>query len=379
MTGTEKDYDEIIAPMLAVAGAPTHGPKLAKLHPPASSIIDWSIPCPSIFLTREEARKQSCKRPLAPATMRRIAAGLVKYVLTAAKPFIVRIGQTGWGDAGKVSDLEQPLTTVTSKAEHCVVAPTLVVNTSGHGPASVRDPLATLTTGNHQGLVAAHLTKFRQNSVGSSLDEPMHTITSGAGAARPAGAAHAMGLVSAFLAKHYSQRHPNEDIAGAPLSAPLPTLTGKCIQINAVAAHLSVFKAHNTGNDLDEPTPTMTAASGGGSMALVAAFLIQYYGSGGQDQSLTEPLATIVSRARMGLVTVTIEGQEYAVVDIGMRMLSPRELAAAQGFPADYILTGTKAEQIARIGNSVCPPVAEAVVRQQFAEEIAARKRAASA
>ncbi len=98
-------------------------------------------------------------------------------------------------------------------------------------------------------------------------------------------------------------------------------------------------------------------------MAVVAAFLVQYYSTGTQDQPLDEPLATIVTRARHGLVTVTIDGTEYAVVDIGMRMLEPHELAAAQGFHPDYVLTGTKAQRIARIGNSVCPPVAEAVVR----------------
>jgi DNA (cytosine-5)-methyltransferase 1 len=94
----------------------------------------------------------------------------------------------------------------------------------------------------------------------------------------------------------------------------------------------------------------------------VAAFLMKYYSNGGQWQGLDEPMATIVSKARFGLVTVMLGDEEYAVVDIGMRMLQPRELARAQGFYDDYILLGTKTDQIERIGNSVCPDVARAIV-----------------
>jgi len=80
-------------------------------------------------------------------------------------------------------------------------------------------------------------------------------------------------------------------------------------------------------------------------------------------------LHTITSKDREAVVTVTIEGQEYAIADIGMRMLQPHELAAAQGFPADYTLTGTKSAQVARIGNSVCPPVVAALVRANLIEQ----------
>ena len=124
------------------------------------------------------------------------------------------------------------------------------------------------------------------------------------------------------------------------------------------------------GVPVDGPCPTVAAGGGrgGGHAALVAAFLIKYYGTGGQWAKLaeSEPMHTIVSKARMGLVTVEIDGEEWAVVDIGMRMLTPRELARAQGFPEDYVLTGTKSEQIARIGNSVSPPPARALIEAQL-------------
>jgi DNA (cytosine-5)-methyltransferase 1 len=111
------------------------------------------------------------------------------------------------------------------------------------------------------------------------------------------------------------------------------------------------------------PTVLNGGGKGGGHAGLVAAFLQKYYGSDGQNQGLDRPLDTATVKARFGLVTVEIGGEPWALVDIGMRMLEPRELARAQGFPDSFILEGTKADQIARIGNSVCPPVAEALVR----------------
>ena len=124
------------------------------------------------------------------------------------------------------------------------------------------------------------------------------------------------------------------------------------------------------GQPIKAPAPTVTSGGGrgGGHAALCAAFLLKYYQQGGQWSTLNEPMHTLVSKARMGLVTVTLGGEEYALVDIGMRMLQPRELARAQGFPDSYVLIGNKSEQVARIGNSVCPPVAEALVRAQLPE-----------
>lgn len=165
-------------------------------------------------------------------------------------------------------------------------------------------------------------------------------------------------LVAAFLAKHYT------GVTGHRVDQPASTVTA-VDHHSLVAAHLTKFYGTSTGQALTEPAPTITAGAGGGHAGLVAAFLTKYYGTS-TGQAVDEPLHTVPTRDRFGLVTVQIAGETYAVVDIGMRMLQPRELARAQGFGDDYILTGTKTEQTARIGNSVPPPVVEAIVRAQF-------------
>lgn len=273
---------------------PTHGPG-RKPYRTAAECIDWSIPCPSIF-ERE--------RPLADATLRRVAAGIQRYVIDAAEPFIVRLGHTGHGDAGKVRSVREPLSTVTSKAEHLLVAPTLVQ--TGYGE---RDGQAPRVPG---------------------LDKPLGTIVAG-------GAKHA--LVAAFLAKHY----------------------GGVV-----------------GQDLRRPIGTVTATD---HHSLVAAFLIKFYGCGGQWAACDEPMHTLPTRDRMGLVTVA--GEQYRIVDIGLRMLQPRELARAQGFGEDYLLEAPhlgrplpKHAQVRMIGNSVCPPLAEALVRANYTERDALREAA---
>lgn len=305
----------------------------------AADCIDWSLPCPSIFMTRAEAREFKrrtgivVKRPLAANTMRRIARGIVKYVLNG-KPFLVQIGaRHGRGDA----PVDQPLSTVMPTQRQALIAPSLVQ--TGYGEREGQAPRCL------------------------DIHQPLGTATAG-------GCKHA--LVAAFLAKH----NGGHEATGQTMAEPVHTLT-TTDQKAVVAAHLSVFRQNSTGVSPDEPVPTLTAGGGhgGGSMALVAAFLQQYYSEGGQDQSTDAPLATVPTRARHSVVIVTIDGTDYAITDIGMRMLEPRELARAQGFPDNYILTGTKAQQIARIGNSVCPPVAEEIVRAQFAPEIEARRR----
>lgn len=161
------------------------------------------------------------------------------------------------------------------------------------------------------------------------LRRPLNTIT----AQGSQGA-----LVTAFLAKHYT------GVVGQGLTRPLGTITAK--------DHHSLVAAHLT-----------PAAEANG--RTVAAWLMKYYGQG-VGQAVDEPLHTIPTRDRFGLVTVDLDGETYALTDIGMRMLQPRELATAQGFDADYILTGTKTQQVARIGNSVPPQVVAAIVGAQF-------------
>ncbi|MCM3241310.1 DNA cytosine methyltransferase [Cytobacillus oceanisediminis] len=239
---------------------PTHGDpeslavKAGKVRPwrPASDIIDWDIGTPSIF---------ERKRPLADNTLRRIARGIERFVLNNPKPFIVRIGQTGFGGDRLQYELEKPLTTITTKAEHCLVTPFL----------------------------ATYYTETTKNGVrGQTLNEPIATIPT----------ANRFGLVNAFLTKYY-------------------------------------------GSDI--------------------------------GQNIDEPLHTVTTRDRFGLVT--LKGQNYQIADIGMRMLQPHELYAAQGFPSNYIIDRDfegkpypKTQQVARCGNAVPPPFAEALVRANMPE-----------
>lgn len=272
--------------------APTHGRGLASYRT-AAECIDWSLPCPSIF-ERE--------RPLAEATLRRIARGLHRYVIEAAQPFIAPLRGTSSSHVSAHSVCE-PLSTITGGGtHHALVSPTLIQ--TGYGE---RDGQAPRVPG---------------------IDKPLGTVVAG-------GQKHA--LVAAFLAKHYG------GVVGTDLRVPLGTVT-------SVDHH-----------------------------SLVQAFLLKYYGTE-QDPHLGEPLHTITTKDRFGLVTV--HGERYRIADIGLRMLQPRELYRAQGFPEPYQIdrdaTGrpfSKAAQVRMCGNSVCPPVAAAIVGAQFAEQ-ARRMRA---
>lgn len=275
---------------------PTHGPGRAIPWRTAAECIDWSLPCPSIFDRR---------RPLKDATCRRIAAGVVRYVLQG-KPFLVTCNHGKPGFRGQAVD--EPMRTITaSRDAHGLVAPMLIQ--TGYGE--------------------------RRGQAPRTLDvqQPLGTVVAG-------GAKHA--LVGAFLARHYT------GMVGCEVDRPLPTVTAR--------DHHSVVAA------------TLQESS---SACRVAAFLLQYYGTG-TSRSVNEPMASVLAQATHdGLVTVTIDGVTHVVSDIGLRMLEPRELARAQGFPDSYVLEGTKAQQIARIGNSVVPQLAAAIVRANLGMEAA--------
>lgn len=280
---------------------PTHGKGRSAAWRPASEIIDWSLPCPSIF---ERAR------PLAEATLRRIATGIQRYVIGAARPFIV---PTPGG----------------------LVAPTLVQ--TGYGERQGQAPRAL------------------------DLGKPLGTVVAGGGR-------HA--LVAALITKHYG------GVIGHEVQRSLGTVT--TVDHHALTtAFLTKFYGTSVGVDAREPLPTVTAS--GGHLAEVRAFLVKYYGTGGQQQDLFDSLHTVTTKARFGLVMV--HGEPYAIADIGMRMLAPHELFAAQGFPPDYQIAPihngrplTKTEQTALVGNSVSPPPARALV---LANAAAARRSAA--
>jgi DNA (cytosine-5)-methyltransferase 1 len=353
--------------------------KRLKPYRTAAECIDWDIPCPSIFLSPEEAKEYGCKRPLAEATMRRIAAGVKRFVMDSADPFIVPITHTG--DPGRVHSINEPLRTVTTaqRGEFAVVTP--------------------------------FVTKFRTGSTGHRMDEPMHTITAGGDMKRPAGAAHAMGIVVptlintrngerigqaprvrdlfdpyATVTAHGSQgalvaaflEQANTGMVGHDPRKPLSTIVGKGCTQRLIASHLVKLKGTcKHGQDVRDPLHTVQA--GGTHYAQVQAFLMQYYGEGGsQVRSLKDPMPTVVSKDRVAIVT--INSVDYVIVDIGMRMLTPRELYRAQGFSNDYIIDHgidargrrvplTKTAQVRMCGNAVCPPVAEALVRANFEHE----------
>lgn len=463
-----RDGLPIVWPTVTHGDPKSDAVKSGKLLPwrTAAECIDWSIPCPSIF---ERAR------PLKDATLRRIAKGIMKFVVNAPDPFIV----TYYGDkAGEFrgSAINEPLRTQSTENRFAVVSPTLmhVTHQGADRNASVDVPISTVTGANRgeQALVTAHITKMRTGSIGSDLGDPLHTVTAGGEQARP-GTGNAMGIiaatlvkqnfgdtpcqeagtplhtvttkgnkfglvsatliqtgygeregqeprvpgldkplgtavaggvkhavVSAFLAKHYGgvvgtgvevptgtvtttdhhslvtaqlvgcggragQSRPRD--AGEPFA----TVTAKA-DTAVVTSHLLKLRNNQFGQDNREPIPTLTA--GGGHVGEVRAFLIKYYGNEKDGQSLRKPLGTIPTHDRFGLVT--IQGEDYVIVDIGMRMLTPRELARAQGFPDSYVLDPmingkalSKSAQVRMIGNSVCPDVAAALISANFAHE----------
>jgi len=394
---------------------PTHGdPKSeavrsGRLKPwrTAAEIIDWSLPCPSIFLTREEGRAVGCNRPLAEATTARIARGVKRYVIDAARPFLVNLTHHG-GD--RTEDIGEPARTVTGahRGEKALVAPYMVprygerdgqeprtrsveepaatIVPTGNGgslvapvltgcggraaqspPKRLDVPLNTITAKADQILTAAHLTKFSEKSTGHLPDEPLHTVMAGA-------TRH--GVVVAFIAQHNAGW--NEGTGARDAGAPLSTVTQSGSQQTVVtveAAHLLNLKGSDR-RDGPAEHPAFTVTSGGYHIAEVRAFLLKYYGTG-DGQEIGGPAHTVTTKDRFGLVC--IEGEDFQIVDIGMRMLTPRELFRAQGFPDTYIIEPefhgrplTKTEQVSKAGNSVCPALAEALARANYAAPAAA-------
>lgn len=388
---------------------PTHGPAdseavkvgLLKPYVGAYTQIDFSRPCPSIFDTSEEIKEKygiRAVRPLAQKTMDRIARGFKKFILDNPEPFIiqcnhggerrpndirepmptitgkhgygivepymVQIGQTGFiKDRSK--DVREPLTTIVSKNEHCLIEPMLApymgTNTTNHPGGNCRDPIHTITTGNQQCLISPTLIQYHSETAkdevrGQLIEEPIMTVDS----------SNRYGLVTSFLHKYYDGGYKG---AGESMEKPLPTVTA-WDHNSVVTANLIQMNNHCDGRDMRDPIPTITA--GDGHFGEVRAFLVKYYGQGtGQD--LKEPLDTIPTHDRFGLVT--IKGVDYQIVDIGLRMLEPRELYGCQGFPDDYIIdhdytgkTYPRSEQVRRCGNAVCPPIPAALVRANLPE-----------
>ncbi|WP_426057129.1 DNA cytosine methyltransferase [Janthinobacterium sp. PSPC2-1] len=460
---------------------PTHGApdsigvRAGKLLPyrTAAECIDFSLPCPSIF---------ERDRPLAPATLRRIAKGIMRYVVDAEEPYIVNVAnsktsgrapnvwpmgeplrtitsapgfamvaptivpvthqggdrtesigepfrtitgahrgekalgvatlvQVGYGEregqAPRALDIEKPLGTVVGESKHALVeaelAPFIMTNTTGHSGAAADMPVPTITAAGNQALVSAVLVDAAHGEVSPGgvkrwgtgahdVEAPLGTVTASGNKA----------VATAFLAKHYT------GVVGSDLADPIGTVTACdhhslvtafltehanasnqrvlpadeplrtiCAQVKGghfsmVTSNMIKLRGTSTAAGTNEPLGTVSA--GGQHHAEVRAFLLSYYGTD-QAPEIDGPLATVTSRDRFGLVT--IHGQDYQIVDIGLRMLQPRELFRAQGFPDDYIIGDnpaqglklTKSAQVRMCGNSVCPPMAKALILANFAHE----------
>lgn len=444
----------------------------------AAECIDWSLPCPSIFDTSAEIwskHQLRAVRPLADATMARVARGMKRYVLAAERPFLVNLTH-----GVRLEDSDQPFNVITGahRGEKAVVSPSVIRFNSGATGQDAREPLSTITANGFikrpggaapLGVLAPHLMTMRNaGKPFNGADEPTHTITAGgagltlvapvltaaqqggsvrsvedphhtitasskdqnavivptligcggrAGQSRPramdeptaTSTAKADGCVAvAFLAQNNYQE-PGHDAR-----EPLSTIVGKGSTQSPVTAFLShLYTSNTSGGQGDPNVPLKTVTAGGGHHALISPFLHAYYGSD-QDTPEDEPLHTVttkprfshiaagvsvppftssqVSRARQvadfmrangfwddrEFVTVEIAGEAFVIVDIGMRMLTPRELYNAQGFPPEYVIDGawdyqldgmgpvwrefSKSVQVSCVGNSVSPPVAQALV-----------------
>ena len=342
---------------------PTHAPAdseevkkgLLKPYVGAYTQLDFSLPCPSIFDTSEEIKEKygiRAKRPLAPKTMERIARGLKKFVLDNSEPFIVQVNHSG-AKSDYCKSADEPLNTITGKHGFGIVEPYMVqigqTGFTADRSKDVRQPLTTIVSKNEHCLISPTLIQYHSETAkdevrGQSIEEPIMTVDS----------SNRYGLVTSFLHKYYDGGYKG---AGESMKKPLPTVTS-WDHNSVVTANLIQMNNHCDGRDITEPIPTITA--GDGHFGEVRAFLIKYYGQGtGQD--------------RFGLVT--IEGVDYQIVDIGLRMLEPKELYGCQGFPEDYIIdhdytgkTYPRSEQVRRCGNAVCPPIPAALVRANLPE-----------
>ena len=389
---------------------PTHAPAdspevkagLRKPWRSAAEIIDWSLPTPSIFDTKESIREKynlAAQRPLRPNTMARVARGVDKFVIKTASPFLVVVNHSG---EFRGQDPGEPLQTVTAKHGYGVASPLLApwtvtntTNSTGHPVPEPVDtartgggggqmflsaslvqyhteqgervrgqgldaPLLTVDASNRYGLSAVCLEKYYGSATGQGVGEPLHTIT----------AKDREGVVAASLSKFYG------GVVGAEMSQPLPTVTS--IDHNAVQmAHMVKLKGTNLGGPVSEPVQTITA--GGGHFGVVTTMVVPV--STGADlknwPKIRELLNTYCGYdlKENEVILFQITDGLYFIADIGLRMLTPRELYRANGFPDDYIIdrdyTGKeygKAKQVARCGNAVPPPFATALVRANLPE-----------
>ena len=372
----------------------------------AAEIIDWSLPCPSVFATKAEIMDQyglKAVRPLAKNTMRRIIRGVDKFTIRSGKPFIV---PTGYGErkgqAPRVHDIDAPVPTVvsTGKENLCrpLLAPVTVTNTSNSVGGTVGAPVHTVTTAGNQMLVTPFLAECNHSGGGH--------IAPVTGAHKTITAKHTGGIVAPALIQYHTEQ--TEHVRASGLGAPINTVDasnrygltcanlveyytgGRPLDIKdpmhtvtshdreaLIAAHVVKFKGDNLGHGAEDPMQTVTTSDG--EFAVCKAYLAKMHS--GDELGHWPEIRTLLNEfcgyelAEDEVLLLEINGALYYIADIGLRMLSPRELYNAMGFPPDYIIDRDylgneykKSAQVARCGNAVCPSVASALVRANLPE-----------
>ena len=300
------------------------------------------------------------KKPLAKNTMNRIARGLEKFVFNCPEPFIVQVNHSG--DNFRGQSIHEPMPTITQKHGFGVVQAKIAPfidkayggNYLGSG-SSVEYPAPTITTVDHNRLVTPLLIQYHSETTrngvrGQQVTDPIQTIDT----------SNRYGLVISYLTKFYKSG------SGQSLFEPIHTITtspGHFGTVSVLAVPVDEL-LENLDNNIEEQNEVNDIIQ---KCTWVSQFIMEYYGCG-TGQSLNDPLHTIVTKDRFALVTVL--GNEYAIMDIFLRMLNPEELKLGQGFPRDYVIdhdyTGKPypvSKQVARIGNSVVPIMAEKLVR----------------
>lgn len=386
----------------------THAPrgseevKSGKCKPwrSAAEIIDWSLPSYSIFASKQEIKEKygvNAVRPLADNTLRRVIRGVDKFTIKSGKPFIVECNHGGEGHARSAVE---PVNTITGKYTGGVTEPVMIPytfsNTGGSVGSDTGQPVHTIRTAGGQVLSAANLIQYHteqtENVRASGLSAPIQTVD----------AANRYGLTCANLVEYYGNGNPID------ASDPLHTVTARDRE-GVVSAHIQKFFGGVIGQDATEPMPTVTAADHN---ALCAAHVVKFKGQelgqhpGNTLNTITAQgleyaecravLAKVEPGRNLGcwpeirsllnqycgydlqedeVILLILRGVAYYIADITLRMLTPRELYNAMGFPPDYIIERDylgneyrKSKQVARCGNAVCPPLAEAMVRVNLPE-----------
>ena len=332
----------------------------------AAEVIDWSQPCYSIFATKEEIKSRygvTAVRPLADNTMRRVIRGVDKFVIRAKTPYIVPWTVTNTCNSVG-SQVTAPVHTVTTAGNQLLLSPALIQyhteqseNVRGQ---SVTETLRTVDASNRYGLVSACLSKFYGGVVGAEVQAPMPTVT----------AIDHNALIAANLVEYYGNGNPLN------VAEPMRTVTSHDREALTLT-HICEFKGQDIGQDQRKPLRTITASAG--EFAEIRTEVRTY--EPGADMGHWPEVRALLNRfcgydlKENEVLTLDVGGTAYFVADIGLRMLTPRELYNAMGFPPDYIIdrdyTGRaygKSKQVARCGNAVCPPMAEAVVRANLPE-----------